>query len=50
MHWLIYKTLLVFYGQFFSNYIGTGKGGQSIWGRKFEDELRDGLKVSFKGR
>ena len=24
---------------------GTGKGGQSIWGRKFEDELRDGLKV-----
>lgn len=24
---------------------GTGKGGSSIWGRKFEDELRDGLKV-----
>lgn len=24
---------------------GTGKGGQSIWGRKFEDEVRDDLKV-----
>lgn len=24
---------------------GTGKGGESIWGGKFEDELRDLLKV-----
>lgn len=24
---------------------GTGKGGQSIWGKKFEDEVRDDLKV-----
>ncbi|KAG0349227.1 cytochrome P450 monooxygenase 4, partial [Gamsiella multidivaricata] len=23
---------------------GTGKGGTSIWGRKFADELRGGLK------
>ncbi|KAG0726083.1 Peptidyl-prolyl cis-trans isomerase-like 3 [Chionoecetes opilio] len=23
---------------------GTGKGGQSIWGKKFEDEVRDDLK------
>ncbi|XP_052789875.1 peptidyl-prolyl cis-trans isomerase-like 3 [Mya arenaria] len=28
---------------------GTGKGGSSIWGRKFEDELRDGLKHSVRG-
>ncbi|XP_045192966.1 peptidyl-prolyl cis-trans isomerase-like 3 [Mercenaria mercenaria] len=28
---------------------GTGKGGNSIWGRKFEDELRDGLKHSVRG-
>ena len=25
---------------------GTGKGGQSIWGRPFSDELRSTLKVS----
>lgn len=25
---------------------GTGKGGTSIWGRKFEDELSEHLKVS----
>lgn len=24
---------------------GTGKGGECIWGGKFEDELRDVLKV-----
>lgn len=24
---------------------GTGKGGTSIWGRKFEDEIRETLKV-----
>ncbi|VDP45782.1 unnamed protein product [Soboliphyme baturini] len=24
---------------------GTGKGGTSIWGRKFEDEFREELKV-----
>lgn len=24
---------------------GTGKGGQSIWGKHFEDEVRDDLKV-----
>ncbi|KAF8965150.1 cytochrome P450 monooxygenase 4, partial [Haplosporangium bisporale] len=23
---------------------GTGKGGNSIWGKKFPDELRGGLK------
>lgn len=25
--------------------LGSGKGGTSIWGRNFEDELRDELKV-----
>ena len=25
---------------------GTGKGGTSIWGRKFEDEFHETLKVS----
>ena len=25
---------------------GTGKGGQSIWGRPFNDEIRQTLKVS----
>ena len=25
---------------------GTGKGGESIWGEKFEDEFRESLKVS----
>jgi hypothetical protein len=25
---------------------GTGKGGQSIWGRPFADEVRGTLKVS----
>lgn len=25
---------------------GTGKGGTSIWGRKFEDEFKEELKVS----
>ena len=24
---------------------GTGKGGTSIWGRKFEDEFHETLKV-----
>lgn len=24
---------------------GTGKGGTSIWGRKFEDEFVDEIKV-----
>jgi len=24
---------------------GTGKGGTSIWGRKFEDEFSEHLKV-----
>ena len=26
--------------------MGTGKGGTSIWGRKFEDEFHETLKVS----
>jgi len=26
---------------------GTGKGGTSIWGKKFNDEIRESLKVSF---
>ena len=25
---------------------GTGKGGQSIWGKPFADEIRSTLKVS----
>lgn len=25
---------------------GTGKGGQSIWGKPFSDEIRSTLKVS----
>ncbi|ROT78828.1 putative peptidyl-prolyl cis-trans isomerase-like 3-like [Penaeus vannamei] len=28
---------------------GTGKGGQSIWGKKFEDEVRDDLKSICQG-
>ncbi|XP_042899434.1 peptidyl-prolyl cis-trans isomerase-like 3 isoform X1 [Parasteatoda tepidariorum] len=28
---------------------GTGKGGLSIWGKKFEDELKDELKHSTRG-
>uniref|UniRef100_A0A6A7FTH1 Peptidyl-prolyl cis-trans isomerase n=2 Tax=Hirondellea gigas TaxID=1518452 RepID=A0A6A7FTH1_9CRUS len=28
---------------------GTGKGGTSIWGKKFEDEVRDDLKHSSRG-
>lgn len=31
----------------FFNFIGTGKGGSSIWGKKFEDELVDEFKVGF---
>lgn len=27
----------------------TGKGGNSIWGRKFEDEFKDNLKHSVRG-
>lgn len=27
----------------------TGKGGQSIWGRKFEDEFKDTLKHNERG-
>jgi len=26
---------------------GTGKGGTSIWGKKFNDEIRESLKVSY---
>lgn len=28
---------------------GTGKGGNSIWGTKFEDEVRDDLKHNSRG-
>ncbi|KAL7322044.1 Peptidyl-prolyl cis-trans isomerase cyp10, variant 2 [Mucor circinelloides] len=28
---------------------GTGKGGNSIWGRKFNDEIRSTLKVMHTG-
>lgn len=28
---------------------GTGKGGNSIWGRKFEDEFKDHLKHTDRG-
>lgn len=28
---------------------GTGKGGQSIWGHKYEDEVRDDLKHNVRG-
>jgi len=26
-------------------HIGTGKGGTSIWGKKFEDEFHESLRV-----
>lgn len=26
--------------------MGTGKGGTSIWGKKFNDEIRESLKVT----
>ena len=26
---------------------GTGKGGTSIWGEKFEDEIKEELRVSY---
>jgi cyclophilin family peptidyl-prolyl cis-trans isomerase len=29
---------------------GTGKGGQSIWGRPFNDEIRQTLKVHYRKR
>ncbi|EJU04781.1 cyclophilin-like protein [Dacryopinax primogenitus] len=29
---------------------GTGKGGQSIWGKPFADEIRSTLKASFNNR
>ena len=28
---------------------GTGKGGASIWGGKFEDEVRDDLRHNSRG-
>lgn len=28
---------------------GTGKGGNSIWGKKFNDEIRSTLKVTKDG-
>lgn len=28
---------------------GTGKGGESIWGRKFEDEIREELRHNKRG-
>ena len=30
-----------------SAFVGSGKGGKSIWGQKFEDEIVPYLKVSF---
>ena len=27
--------------------LGTGKGGTSVWGRKFEDEFHDSLKAQY---
>lgn len=27
----------------------TGKGGQSIWGGKFEDEIREELRHAYRG-
>jgi len=32
----------------FHNFSGTGKGGTSIWNKKFEDEFHDNLKVHSK--
>jgi len=29
----------------FKLHIGTGKGGTSIWGKKFEDEFHESLRV-----
>ena len=29
-------------------FVGTGKGGQSIWGKNFPDEFDENLKVGEK--
>ena len=36
---------IIINGSYFS---GTGKGGTSIWNKKFEDEFHDNLKVHIK--
>lgn len=40
------SSLVAPYSLFIQLYLGTGKGGTSIWGRKFEDEYSEHLKVS----
>lgn len=40
------SSLVTPYSLFLQLYLGTGKGGTSIWGRKFEDEYSEHLKVS----
>ncbi|XP_062434539.1 peptidyl-prolyl cis-trans isomerase-like 3 isoform X2 [Rhea pennata] len=37
------------YLSFLMSKYGTGKGGNSIWGRKFEDEFSEYLKHSVRG-
>jgi len=37
-------NLLSFFADF-QLYLGTGKGGTSIWGKKFEDEFHESLRV-----
>jgi len=41
-----YATLI--YKKMIGLLLGTGKGGTSIWNRKFEDEFHDNLKVYIK--
>ena len=40
---LHYKFTIL--SQFSSHHTGTGKGGSSIWGKKFEDTFQETLKV-----
>ena len=42
---LLLKTVLLLL-LLFCFLIGTGKGGKSIWGKKFADELSPALRVS----
>lgn len=36
------ENAVIFFG---ASLLGTGKGGNSIWGKKFEDEFSEYLKV-----
>ncbi|KAK7934316.1 hypothetical protein WMY93_005212 [Mugilogobius chulae] len=41
--------VIIFFLIFFMPKLGTGKGGTSIWGRKFEDEYSEHLKHNVRG-